>query len=391
VLDTMLPYYREVFGNASSIHHFGAAAKKGLDEAREIVATYLGCEPTEVVFTSGATEADNHVLRGVFEARRQKGKHIIVSAIEHPAVLITAEKLKQAGADVTFVGVDGNGMIDPEAVRAALRDDTILVSIMYANNEIGTIQPIAEIGRIVKERGIMFHTDAVQAAGKLPLRVKDLGVDFMSLSGHKIYGPKGIGVVYIRRGAFIRPIITGGHHESNRRAGTENVPGIVGFAKAFQLAHERMEEDGRRIGEMRDHLQRRLLELIPNIYVTAKNARRLPGTLHVLVNFIEGEGLMLKLSLNHGIAISTGSACTSGTLEPSHVLSAMGISKQLANSGVRISLGRGNTPAEMDYVAEAMAREVKILRDMSPLYDSYTRGRMSEDDRRMYDSFVTAR
>lgn len=390
VLEAMLPYYREVFGNASSIHHFGAAAKKGIDQARETVAAYLGCEPTEVIFTSGATEADNHVLRGVLEARAKQGKHIVVSAIEHPAILTTADKLKALGAHVTVVGVNASGVVDPEAVKAALRPDTILVSIMYANNEIGTIQPIAEIGRIVKERGIQFHTDAVQAAGKLPLKVKDLGVDFMSLSGHKIYGPKGVGVLYLRRGSFIRPIVTGGHHEFNRRAGTENVPGIVGFAKAFQLAQDRAEADGHRIAHMRDHLAQRLLEKIPHIYLTAHDAPRVSNTLHVLFNFIEGEGLMLKLSLNHGIAISTGSACTSGSLEPSHVLSAMGINKQLANSGVRFSLGRANTLEEMDYVADALAREVQILREMSPLYEAYIKGRMKDADRAVYDTFVTA-
>lgn len=389
VLEAMLPYLQGSFGNASSIHSFGQAAHKGVEEAREKVAHYLGCEPKEVIFTSGATESDNHMLVGVSEAMQKKGKHIIVSAIEHPAILSTAERLEKMGYEVTRVGVDSRGVVSPEAVRAALRDDTILVSIMYANNETGAIQPIADIGRIVKERGILFHTDAVQAAGKLSLRVDDLGVHFMSLSGHKIYGPKGIGVLYIRRGSFIRPLLTGGHHEFNRRAGTENVPGIVGFGKAFELAHERMAVDGPRIGALRDRLQKRLLETVPNIYLTAAEAPRVPNTLHVLFHFVEGEGLLLKLTMLHGIAVSTGSACTSGTLEPSHVLAAMGINKQLGNSGVRISLGRSNTEAEIDRTAAALAKEIAGLRNMSPLFEAYRRGRMSDADRAVYDTWVT--
>lgn len=391
VLEHMLPYLKETFGNASSIHHFGFAAKKGVDEARAIVAEQLGCEAEEVVFTSGATESDNHVLRGVFEAKKGKGNHLIVSAIEHPAVMTTAQRLEKLGAEVTYLGVNEDGIVDPEAVRDAIRDDTILVSIMAANNEVGSVQPIAAIGEIVREKGVMFHSDAVQAAGKLPLKVDDLNVNFMSLSGHKIYGPKGIGVLYIRRGSFIRPLITGGHHEFNRRAGTENVAGMVGFGRAFQLAHERMKQDNERIGALRDHLQKRLLESIPHLYVTAANAERLPTTLHVLFHFVEGEGILMKMSINHGIAVSTGSACTSGTLSPSHVLDALGISKQLANSGIRISLGRGNTREEMDRVAEAFVQEVAQLKQMSPLFDSYAGGRMKPEEKHQYDKHMTVR
>jgi cysteine desulfurase len=390
VLEAMLPYWKETFGNASSLHLFGLAAKKGMDEARANVASHLGCEPREVIFTSGATEADNHVLLGAYEATKKKGNHIVISAIEHPAILNTAERLEKLGASVTRVGVDRRGVVDAEAVRAALRDDTILVSIMYVNNETGAIQPIPEIGKIVKERGIQFHTDAVQAGGKLGLRVDELGVDFMSLSGHKIYGPKGVGVLYVRRGSFIRPLLTGGHHEFNRRAGTENVAGFVGFATAFALAHERRAADEARIAQIRDALQARLRALVPHIYVTAGEAPRVANTLNVLFHFVEGEGLLMRLSLNHGIAISSGSACTSGSLEPSHVLAAMGISKQLGNSGVRISLGRGNSMAEVETIAQALAKEVATLRAMSPLYDAYERGKMKDEDRVAYETWSTA-
>jgi cysteine desulfurase len=389
VLEAMLPFLRESFGNASSIHHFGQTAKKGVDQARAIVAGHLGCDEREVIFTSGATESDNHVLVGVLEALKRKGNHIVVSAIEHPAILETAKRLEKHGAEITRVLPDETGTVRPEAVEAALRDDTILVSIMAANNETGAIQPIAQIGKIVKARGIQFHTDAVQAAGKMSLKVDELGVDFMSLSGHKIYGPKGVGVLFIRRGSYIRPVSTGGHHEFNRRAGTENVPAIVGFGKAFDLAHQRMAEDNPRLEAMRDHLQARLLADIPNIYVTAREARRNPNTLHLLFHFVEGEGLLLKLSMFHGIGLSTGSACTSGTLEPSHVLNAMGISKQLGNSGARISLGRGNTMEQMDIVADALIKEVGGLRDMSPLQDAFSRGTLAEDDRRDYEIWMT--
>jgi cysteine desulfurase len=388
-LEAMLPYLKDTFGNASSLHLFGQAAKKGVDEARATVAKHLGCEEKEVIFTSGATEADNHALLGAFEALRKKGNHVVISAIEHPAILNTADRLEKAGAEVTRLGVGRDGAVDLEAVRAALRSDTVLVSIMYVNNETGAIQPIPEIAELVKERGIAMHTDAVQAGGKLSLRVDELGVDLMSLSGHKIYGPKGIGVLYVRRGSFIRPLITGGHHEFNRRAGTENVAGMVGFARAFELAHQRMSLDNGRIAEIRDALQKRLLELVPHIYITAGEGRRAPNTLHVLFHFIEGEGLLLKLSMIHQIGISTGSACTSGTLEPSHVLAAMGISKQLGNSGVRISLGRGNSLDQVETIAQAFAKEVAVLRAMSPLYDAWERGKMKPADRAVYETWTT--
>jgi len=389
VLESMLPFLQGTFGNASSLHLFGAAAKQGIDDAREIVARYLGCDTEEVIFTSGATESDNHVLRGVADAFKGKKNHIITSAIEHPAILTTAKLLKKAGCAVTFIRVSKDGVVDPEEVKAAINEKTMLISIMYANNEIGTLQPIVDIGRIAKEKGVLFHTDAVQAAGKVSVNVDELGVDFMSLSGHKIYGPKGTGVLYIRKKSKIQPLVTGGHHEFGKRAGTENVSGIVGFGRAFELAHQRMAVDNPRIAELRDYLQQRLLETIPHLYMTSMTAPRNSNTLHVLVHFIEGEGLLLKLSINHQIGISTGSACTSGSLEPSHVLEAMGISKQLGNSGIRLSLGRGNTKEEMDRTAEAMSKEIATLRSMSPLYDSFTRGRMSEADRNIYETWVT--
>lgn len=389
VLESMLPFLQESFGNASSIHAFGRDAASGLTAARETVAGLLGCTPNEVLFTSGATESDNLALRGVVAANRKKGNHIIISAIEHPAVLNTAQALEKEGVQVTYLPVDSDGIIDPAQVSAAIQPDTILVSVMYANNETGVIQPIAAIGKIVREAGVLFHTDAVQAAGKLPLNVDALQCDLMSLSGHKIYGPKGVGVLYVRTGVKIAPMITGGHHEFNKRAGTENVPNIAGFAKALELAEQRREEDARRIGEMRDRLEKRLLELLPQIFITAQGAPRLPNTSHLLLHFIEGEGFLMRLALNHGIAISTGSACTSGTLGTSHVLDAMGLPKQLANSGVRISLGRGNTMEEMELAATAIAQEAQRLRDMSPLYDNYHNGRMAEEDRRRYDVWAS--
>lgn len=389
VLDAMLPYLKETFGNASSIHRFGREAHDGLTLARDAVADILGCTSKEVIFTSGATESDNMALRGVVAANRKKGNHIIVGSIEHPAVLDTAQALEKEGVQVTYLAVDTDGLVDPAQVAAALRPDTVLVSVMYANNETGVVQPIAEIGKLVRDKGVLFHTDAVQAAGKFALNVDELHADLMSLSGHKIYGPKGIGVLYVRKGTKIAPLIIGGHHEFNKRAGTENMPGIVGFAKAFELAEQRREQDNRRIGEMRDYLEKRLLELISRIFITAQDAPRLPNTSHMLLHFIEGEGFLMRLALNHGIGISTGSACTSGTLGTSHVLDAMGLPKQLANSGVRISLGRSNTMDEMEQTALAIAEEAKRLRDMSPLFDNYYSGRMAEQDRRYYDDWAT--
>jgi len=389
VLEAMLPYLREHFGNASSLHGFGEKARKAVEEAREKIAGVLGCASQEVIFTSGATESDNHALQGSFEALKHKGRHIVTSAIEHHAVLSTVKKLQKAGAEATLVAPNANGAIDPEAVAAALRDNTILVSVMYVNNETGAVSPIGEIGRRVKERGIQFHTDAVQAAGKLPLKVDDLNVDLLSLSGHKVYGPKGIGILYIRRGSFLRPLLYGGHHEFNRRAGTENVPAIVGLGRAFELAAERQIEDNRRVREMRDLLQQKLLAGIPHLHITGGGGERVANTLHILFHFVEGEGLILRLSLNHGIAVSSGSACTSGSLTSSHVLTAMGIPPQAANSGIRLSLGRFNTMEEMETVAAAVVREVERLRQMSPLFDAYQHGKMKPEDRAVIDRWTT--
>lgn len=368
VLEAMLPFYKDVYGNASSIHQFGRPARKAVDEARASVASLLGAaSPEEIIFTSGGTESDNFAIRGVFQALKDKGNHIITTAIEHHAVLNTCKALEKEGAKVTYLGVDRYGVINLEQLKKAITDKTILITVMYANNEVGTLEPVVEIGKIAKERGVYFHTDAVQAVGKLDFKVKEMNLDLLSMSGHKIYGPKGIGAIYIKKGTKISPQIFGGHHEMGKRAGTENVAGIVGLGVAAQLAKRDMPDENR-IKDLRDYLYKGITANIEDIHLNGHPQERLPNTLNVSFTYLEGESIILNLDME-GVAASTGSACTSGTLEPSHVLTAMGLDSVNTQGSVRFSLGRDNTKDDMDYVIGVLPPIIKRLRAMSPLYE----------------------
>jgi cysteine desulfurase len=366
VLEAMLPFYGPIYGNASSLHGFGREAKDGLERAREQVAKVLGARPDEVCFTSGGTEADNLAVKGMAWANRDRGNHLITSQVEHHAVFNTCEYLEKQGFKVTYLPVDSEGRVDPGDVEKAITKETLLVTIMQANNETGTVQPIAEIGRIARKRGVYFHSDAVQAFTKLPTRVDELGVDLLSLSGHKIYGPKGVGCLYIRKGTKLDSLVHGGHHERNRRAGTENVPGIVGLGKAAELGAGEMSEEAKKLATLRDRLQEEILARIPEVRVNARNAERLPGTLSVCFKYVEGESILLSLDMK-GIAASSGSACSTGAIEPSHVLTAMGVPPEEARGAVRFSLGRQNTEQEVDRVVGELVAILTRLRAMSPL------------------------
>lgn len=368
VVKAMLPYYNEYFGNPSSIYSFGREAKKAIEEAREKVAKALGAEPSEIYFTSGGTEADNWAIKGAAYANQEKGKHIITSAIEHHAVLHTCEYLEKQGFRVTYLPVDEYGVVKLDELKKAISDDTILISIMMANNEIGTIQPIKEIAEIAKEKGILFHTDAVQAVGNIPVNVKNLGVDMLSLSAHKFNGPKGVGVLFIKKGTKIHSFVHGGGQERNRRAGTENVAGIVGLGRAIEIASENLEEHAQKLIKLRDKLINGVLERIPYARLNGHPEKRLPGNAHFAFEFVEGESLILNLDLL-GIASSSGSACTSGSLEPSHVLLAIGLPHEVAHGSLRLTIGGQNTEEEIDYVLEVLPGVVQKLRDMSPLYE----------------------
>jgi len=367
VLESMTPYLTEEFGNASSIHSVGQRARAGVENARAQVAALLGARDKEIIFTSGGTEADNMAIRGVVGASERPRKHIVTSAIEHHAVLNTCQALEAEGVAVTYVGVGRAGLVDPEDVRRALTPDTVLITIMHANNELGTLQPIAEIARIARERKIPFHTDAVQSAGKIPLNVAELGCDLLSLSAHKLYGPKGVGALFIRRNLRLQPLMFGGHHERDRRPGTENVAGIVGLGAAAELARAHLAEEAKRLAELRDSLERRLLSAIPHCGLNGDPARRTPNTTNLHFDFIEGEPLVIALDLK-GVAVSTGAACSSGAVEPSHVLTAIGLPPERARSSLRFSLGRASTPADVDYVCEVLPAVVEHLRSLSPLY-----------------------
>jgi len=370
VVEAMLPYWMEQYGNPSSIYSLGRAAARAMEGARETVAGILHCEPREVIFTSCGTESDNLAIRGVAFARRAagQGNHIITSSIEHHAVGHTVEQLvKHFGFEATFLPVDQYGVVDPDEVRKAIRRDTVLISIMYANNEIGTIEPIAEIGAIAREHGIPFHTDAVQAGGALSLDVNALNVDLLSLSAHKFYGPKGVGVLYARRGVSFWPMQTGGGQERNRRAGTENVPYIVGLATALRLAYEELEEHNARLVHLRDRLIQGILESIPDSHLTGHPTNRLPNSASFVFRGIEGESILLNLDME-GICASSGSACTSASLEPSHVLLALGLPHEVAHGSLRLTLGRSNTEEQVDRVLEVLPGIVQKLRAMSPLY-----------------------
>ena len=365
VVEAMLPYFSEKFGNPSSVYGIGQENKAAVEEARAKVAAAINAEPNEIYFTAGGTESDNWVLKGVAFANIRKGKHIITTAVEHHAILHAAEWLQSQGFEVTYLPVDQYGMVSPADVEKAIRPDTILISVMYANNEVGTIQPIAEIGAIARAHGIYFHTDAVQAVGHVPIDVKAEHIDMLSLSGHKFYGPKGIGVLYIRRGVRIQNLLHGGAQESRHRAGTENVAGIVGLGAAIERAVAAMPEESARLTAMRDHMIRELLK-IPASHLNGHPTQRLPNNVNITFEYIEGEGILLLLNM-FGICASTGSACNSASLEPSHVLTAMGVPHEIAHGSVRLTLGERNTEEDVSYVLEKLPEVVRKLRSMSPL------------------------
>ena len=370
VVEAMLPYFTERYGNASSIYKLGSESKKATIKARETIAQTLGAEPNEIYFTAGGSESDNWALKATFEAYQDKGKHIITSKIEHHAILHTCEYLEKRGAEITYLDVDENGLIDLEQLKKAIRPDTILISIMYANNEIGTIQPIQEIGEIAAEHGILFHTDAVQAYGQLPIRVDELHIDMLSASGHKLNGPKGIGFLYINKKVKIRSFVHGGQQERGRRAGTENVPGIVGLAAAAERAFRIMEEKTKKEIELRDYFISRIQKEIPYAKLNGHPTRRLPNNINFSFEFIEGESMLIMLDMK-GICGSSGSACTSGSLDPSHVLLAIGLPHEKAHGSLRLTLSEENTKEEMDLVADELKQIVDRLRGMSPLWEDF--------------------
>jgi cysteine desulfurase len=367
VVTAMLPWFTEEYGNPSTVYSLGLTAAQTVQKARESIARQLGAEPEEIYFTSGGTESDDWAILGTADAQQKKGHHLITSAVEHHAVLESMEYLEKHGYEITRVPVDGGGLVDPESVRQAIRPDTILVSIMHANNEVGTIEPIAEIGKVTSEAGVLFHVDAVQTAGKMLLDVKELGVDMMSVSAHKLYGPKGVGLMYLRKRTRISPLFHGGGQEKGRRAGTHNVPGIVGMAKAFELATERMSSDAAREAALRDRLWAGLSGSIEAIYLNGDAVQRLPGNLNVRLDGIEGEAMILMLDME-GICVSSGSACTTGSLEPSHVLLALGIPAEQAHGSLRVTLGRSTTQEDIDHFIKVFPPIVARLREMSPVW-----------------------
>jgi len=370
VLEAMLPYFTESFGNPSSVYQLAQINKKAIDDARETIAQHIGASANEIFFTSGGTEADNWAIKGIAEASKGKGNHIITSKIEHHAVLHTCEYLEKQGYEITYLDVDSEGMVNPEDVKKAIKDTTILISIMYANNEIGTIMPISEIGTIANEHHIPFHTDAVQAIGQVKIDVKEQNIDLLSMTAHKFNGPKGIGVLYIKRGLKIGPFIHGGAQERGRRAGTENVPGIVGLGKAIELAYGHFDEKIARLTVLRDQLIQGLMQSIPYCKLNGHKTSRLPNNVNIGFEFVEGESVLLLLDMN-GIAASSGSACTSGSLDPSHVLLALGLPHEKAHGSVRFTLGDTSTKEEIDFVIEKMPQIVNRMREMSPLYEDF--------------------
>lgn len=374
VFEVMKPYFTEEYGNPSSIYSIGRSNRKAVEDARISVAKSIGAgEPSEIYFTGSGTEADNWAIKGAAIAFKKKGKHIITSNIEHPAVLATCDFLQKQGYEITYIKVDEEGLINPEDVDRAIRPDTILVTIMMANNEIGTIEPIKEIAKVCKKHGVLFHTDAVQAGGNIPIDVKDLGVDLLSISGHKFYGPKGIGMLYIRKGVRIENFVHGGHQERNKRAGTENVPAIVGFAKALELATINMEAHYEKLSNLRDRALKGITERIPYIRVNGSMENRLPGNLNISFTFVEGESVLLMLDMK-GIKASSGSACTSGSLDPSHVLLSIGLPHETAHGSLRMSFGEINTEEDVDYLIDSLDEIINKLRNMSPLYEDFTKG-----------------
>jgi len=369
VLNEMLPYFTKDFGNASSVYTLGQKSKLALDSARQRTAKVLGCDASEIYFTASGSEADNWAIKGCARKNRNKGNHIITSSIEHHAVLHTCRALEKEGFEVTYLPVDNDGKVSPDDVKAAIKDTTILITIMFANNEIGTIEPIAEIAKIAKEKGIPLHTDAVQAVGAVPIDVKELGVDMLSLSAHKFNGPKGVGALYIRKGLFIENLIEGGAQERSKRAGTENVAGIIGLAAALEIANNSIAEKSVKLIKMRDYIIKNIEERIPYCRLNGHRTDRLPNNVNFSFEFIEGESLLLWLDIS-GIAASSGSACTSGSLDPSHVLLGIGLKHEIAHGSLRISLGDENTYEEIDYTLDKLCEIVEKLRQMSPLYEA---------------------
>ncbi|MBO4848706.1 MAG: cysteine desulfurase NifS [Clostridia bacterium] len=367
VLSEMMPYMTDIYGNPSSPHYFGQQAGMAVDKARLRVASAINAEPGEIIFTSGGSEADNTAIRGIAERYSKRGKHIITTAVEHHAVLHTCQLLEKQGYEVTYLPVDEYGMVTADQVREAMRSDTVLVTIMFANNEVGTIMPIAEIGKLCRERGVFFHTDAVQAVGHVAIDVKAMNIDMLSMSAHKFHGPKGVGALYVRKGIIVPALIVGGAQERNRRAGTENVPGIVGMGKAIELACEDLDEKGKKMAALRDKLIREIPRLIPEVKLNGHPTTRLPNNVNFSIKYIEGESILLMLDLN-GIAASSGSACTSGSLDPSHVLLAMGLTHEVAHGSLRMTLSDETTEEDIDYVLEVLPKVAERLRKMSPLY-----------------------
>ena len=370
VVKAMLPYLSENYGNPSSIYSIGQTARKAVEESRETVASILNCSPNEIYFTSGGSESDNTIIKGIAYSYKNKGNHIITSKIEHPAVLETCKQLEKEGFEVSYINVDSNGIVDLKELEEAIKPSTILISVIFANNEIGTIEPIKEIGEIAKSHGIIFHTDAVQAVGSINIDVQDMNIDSLSLSAHKFYGPKGIGALYVRKGVKFTKYINGGHQEKNKRAGTENVAGIVGLAKALEISHRDMKKHNKQIKELRDYYVQEVKQKIPYIKINGDLEKRLPGNSNISFRFIEGESLLLNLDLK-GICASSGSACTSGSLDPSHVLLAIGLPHEIAHGSLRISIGKYNTKEEIEYTVSCLTEIVQRLRDMSPLWEKF--------------------
>lgn len=373
VFEAMRPYFEEVYGNASSMYSFAGKARKAVDDAREVIADYLGAKAREIYFTAGGSESDNWALKAVAFAKKEKGKHIITSKIEHHAILHTCEYLEKNGFEVTYLDVDEHGLVSIEKLKQAIREDTILISIMFANNEIGTIEPIKEIGAVAHEHGIVFHTDAVQAYGHVPINVDEMNIDLLSASGHKINGPKGIGIMYLRDSVKIGALIHGGAQERGRRAGTHNTPGIVGIAKATELAVQNMEKRAGHERELRDYLIDRVLKEIPYSRLNGHPTKRLSNNANFCFRFIEGESLLIMLD-QKGICGSSGSACTSGSLDPSHVLLAIGLPHEIAHGSLRLTLSEETTKEEIDYTVDQLKQIVDRLRNMSPLYEDFIKG-----------------
>lgn len=370
VFESMIPFFKEEYGNAFSLHLFGQETGKAVAEARKKVADVVGALPEEIIFTGSGTESDNIAVRGIARAYKNRGKHIIVSAIEHPGIRNTCKDLESEGFEVTVIGVNEDGVVNPEDIRKAIKDDTILITVMYANNETGAIQPIAEIGKIAKENKVLFHVDAVQAMGKYDIKPKELGIDTLAFTAHKFYGPKGIGALYIRNGVRIGKVITGGDQEKKLRPGTTNTPLIVGLANALEKQFNNREEENERISKLRDYFEEELLKRLPEIVVNAKNTERLAGTSSVTFKYVEGESILLMLSLK-GIAVSSGSACSSNDLQASHVLVAMGIPEEFAHGTIRFSLGKYNTKEEIDYTIDTVVEVIEKLRSLSPLWNEF--------------------